>query len=135
MSPGGENKEKTLLCKKDELRKGEMREICLEDTDQKLLLVRNEDDSYSAFGHKCPHNGSPLADGIMRNGRIRCSRHGACFNSKTGDIEDFPGLDSLPIYEVSVEDDNVVLYAEEKDFQTDKRMKSMQTSSCTGMST
>lgn len=137
MAPGVDNvpvnrKQKSLLCKKDELSRGEMKEIILQEKDHRLLLVRNEDDSYCAFGHKCPHYGAPLVDGIMQNGRIRCSRHGACFNSKTGDIEDFPGLDSLPKYQVSIEGDDVVLYSEENDFQIDKRIKPMQTSSCTG---
>ena len=40
--------------------------------------------------------------GVMCNGRVRCPWHGACFNVKTGDIEEFPGLDSVPTYKVKV---------------------------------
>lgn len=36
----------------------------------------------------------------MSKGRVRCPWHGACFNISTGDIEDFPGLDSLPRFQV-----------------------------------
>ena len=36
---------------------------------------------------------------------MRCPWHGACFNVKTGDIEDFPGLDSLHKYDVKVDDE------------------------------
>lgn len=39
--------------------------------------------------------------GVLCNGHVRCPWHGACFNIETGDIEDFPGLDSVPKYEVS----------------------------------
>ena len=38
--------------------------------------------------------------GVYCNGRVRCPWHGACFNIKTGDIEDFPGLDSLHAFKV-----------------------------------
>ena len=65
----------------------------------KALLVR-EHGQYFAVGHKCTHYGAPLATGHLYNGRVRCPWHGACFNIRTGDIEDFPGLDSIPKFEV-----------------------------------
>lgn len=67
--------------------------------DGKALLVR-ENGQYFAVGHKCTHYGAPLSTGHLCNGRVRCPWHGACFNVKTGDIEDFPGLDSIPKFEV-----------------------------------
>lgn len=39
--------------------------------------------------------------GALCNGRVRCPWHGACFSTQTGDIEDFPGLDSIPKFDVS----------------------------------
>lgn len=41
-----------------------------------------------------------LCAGVLSKGRVRCPWHGACFNIGTGDIEDFPGLDSLPRFQV-----------------------------------
>ena len=41
-----------------------------------------------------------LVTGVLCNGRVRCPLHGACFNVETGDIEDFPGLDPVPTFEV-----------------------------------
>lgn len=38
--------------------------------------------------------------GTLLGDRVRCPFHGACFNVKTGDIEEYPGLDSLPSYKV-----------------------------------
>lgn len=38
--------------------------------------------------------------GALVGERVRCPFHGACFNVRTGDIEDYPGLDSLPTYKV-----------------------------------
>ena len=51
--------------------------------------------SYSGFlTHYIVHSGAYC------NGRVRCPWHGACFNVKTGDIEDYPGLDSIQTFKV-----------------------------------
>lgn len=42
-----------------------------------------------------------LFAGVLSKGHVRCPWHGACFNVATGDIEDFPGLDSLPTFQVT----------------------------------
>ena len=49
--------------------------------------------------------------GVLCNGRVRCPWHGACFNTKTGDIEDFPGLDSSPVFEASHNNLEIVHFA------------------------
>ncbi|XP_078362639.1 apoptosis-inducing factor 3-like isoform X2 [Oculina patagonica] len=90
----------------------------------KALLVR-ENGEYSAVGHKCTHYGAPLSTGHLCNGRVRCPWHGACFNIKTGDIEDFPGLDSLPKFEVVIKNDNVIVRAHPEQFTSHKRVKKM----------
>ena len=66
----------------------------------KVLLV-HQNGEWSAVGAKCTHYGAPLSKGCLGNGRVRCPWHGACFNITSGDIEDFPGLDSLPKFQVS----------------------------------
>lgn len=40
--------------------------------------------------------------GVLSRGRVRCPWHGACFNISTGDLEDFPGLDSLHKFQVGL---------------------------------
>ena len=68
----------------------------------KALLVY-QGGEYMACGHKCTHYGAPLIKGALGNGRVRCPWHGACFNVKTGDIEDFPGLDGIAVHQVWIE--------------------------------
>ena len=65
----------------------------------KVLLIKQKGE-YSAVSPKCTHYGAPLVKGCLGEGRVRCPWHGACFNIKTGDIEDFPGLDGLQTYKV-----------------------------------
>ncbi|NXC95139.1 AIFM3 factor, partial [Certhia familiaris] len=49
--------------------------------------------------------------GVLSKGRVRCPWHGACFSICTGDIEDFPGLDSLPRFQVKIEKEKVYIRA------------------------
>uniref|UniRef100_A0A3B4YXW4 Apoptosis inducing factor mitochondria associated 4 n=1 Tax=Seriola lalandi dorsalis TaxID=1841481 RepID=A0A3B4YXW4_SERLL len=74
--------------------------------DQKVLLVRTHG-QYSAVGSQCSHYNAPLVKGALVGDRVRCPFHGACFNVRTGDIEEYPGLDCLPSYKVKVEDGKV----------------------------
>uniref|UniRef100_H2Z8R5 Rieske domain-containing protein n=1 Tax=Ciona savignyi TaxID=51511 RepID=H2Z8R5_CIOSA len=110
-------------CKVDDMKDGEMREISV--GDGKALLVRHQGE-YSAIGHKCTHYGAPLVKGALRDGRVRCPWHGACFNVKTGDIEDFPGLDCVPKHDIVIQDgDKVVIKACKSALATHKRYKPM----------
>lgn len=75
-----------------------------------------------AVGTKCSHYGAPLVKGSLGDGRVRCPWHGACFNIATGDIEDFPGMDSLPCYKVTIQnDDSVVVQARKDELKNKKR--------------
>ncbi len=67
--------------------------------ESKALVVK-QNGQFSAIGHKCSHYGAPLSKGYLGNGRVRCPWHGACFNVQSGDIEDFPGLDGVPCFNV-----------------------------------
>ncbi|KGL93409.1 Apoptosis-inducing factor 3, partial [Charadrius vociferus] len=78
-----------------------------------VLLVRNRKE-FSALGSKCPHYGAPLSKGVLKGERLRCPWHGACFNIKTGDIEEYPSLDCLPCFKVTVKDGKVFVTAKKK---------------------
>ncbi|KDR21037.1 Apoptosis-inducing factor 3, partial [Zootermopsis nevadensis] len=91
----------------------------------KILLVK-QNGKLSAIGSKCTHYGAPLHAGVLGSGRVRCPWHGACFNIATGDIEDFPGLDSLPCYQVVVQDGGgVKVRAKRSEVKSSKRVKEM----------
>jgi nitrite reductase/ring-hydroxylating ferredoxin subunit len=80
------------LCNQNDLENNCMKEIeiQLENKKVKVLLVKYENTFY-CIGSRCTHYGVPLVNGVLFKGRIRCFAHGACFDTKTGDIEDFPG--------------------------------------------
>ena len=69
--------------------------------------------------------GASLAKGSYANGIIRCPWHGACFNAASGDIEDFPGLDSLYKYQVEVEGGEVKVKVDRSQLGKTKRTKKL----------
>ncbi|XP_050316077.1 apoptosis-inducing factor 3-like isoform X2 [Anthonomus grandis grandis] len=111
-----------VVCQIQDLKENEMKTVELEE--HKVLLVK-QNGKISALGSKCTHYGAPLVSGALGDGRIRCQWHGACFNLETGDIEDFPGMDSLPCYKVTVEDGNVKVRAKRAELISNKRVKSL----------
>ena len=110
-----------VVCNESDLDENEMKEVEISD-DKKILLIR-QNGKVSAFGANCPHYELPLLMGALGEGRIRCPWHGACFNIETGDIEDFPGLDSLPCFQVDINEGKVKVRAKESDLNKSKIVK------------
>ncbi|XP_026137987.1 apoptosis inducing factor mitochondria associated 4 [Carassius auratus] len=109
-----------MVCLESDLQDGQMKAV---EVDQnKILLVRNNGE-FTAVGGLCSHYGAPLIKGTLVGDRVRCPFHGACFNTKTGDIEEFPGLDCLPKYKVKVEGGKVYVTTDKKKLK--KRVKKM----------
>lgn len=112
------------VCHVDDLQEHEMKQF--EFNENTKVLVVKQHDQIKAVGNKCTHYGAPLHTGVLGDGRVRCPWHGACFSLDTGDIEDFPGLDSLPCYKVDVKPDGqVMLRAKRKDLENARRLKDM----------
>lgn len=111
-----------LVCQESDLKDGEMKEVAVGEA--KVLLVRSRS-QYSAIGSRCSHYGAPLIKGVLGEDRVRCPFHGACFNVKTGDIEDYPGLDSLPCHKVTVKNGQVYVTVNKKTMTQTRRVKDM----------
>ncbi|CAO2631066.1 Apoptosis-inducing factor 3 [Lemmus lemmus] len=110
------------VCHVKDLENGQMREVEL--GWGKVLLVKDNGE-FHALGHKCPHYGAPLVKGVLSRGRVRCPWHGACFNISTGDLEDYPGLDSLHKFQVKIEKEKVTVRASKQALQLQRRTKVM----------
>ncbi|XP_032361762.1 apoptosis inducing factor mitochondria associated 4 [Etheostoma spectabile] len=119
-----ENQEQVtgMVCQEADLKDGQMKEVTV--GGEKVLLVRTQG-QYSAVGSQCSHYNAPLVKGALVGDRVRCPFHGACFNVRTGDIEEFPGLDCLPSYKVKVEDGKVYVSINKNSLKLKKRVKEM----------
>ncbi|KKA30441.1 hypothetical protein TD95_005443 [Thielaviopsis punctulata] len=92
---------------------GDSLEAEVEGLDGAKVLLVHTGDSVQAIGPKCTHYGAPLIKGIVsKDGRITCPWHGACFSTKTGDIEDAPALDALPTFKVAERNGSVFITGE-----------------------
>ncbi len=87
------------VLKADELKPGDLKAV--QAGDQEVLLT-NVDGEISALYPKCTHYGAPLADGVLNGQRLICPWHHACFNAKTGQHVEAPGIDGLPAYDVEL---------------------------------
>jgi nitrite reductase/ring-hydroxylating ferredoxin subunit len=77
-----------------------------EGDDAVQVLVSNIGGKLHATSAKCTHYGAPLANGVLTGeGKLICPWHGACFDAKTGDIEDSPALDSLMSFKLDTDQD------------------------------
>ncbi|XP_050837886.1 apoptosis-inducing factor 3-like isoform X2 [Serinus canaria] len=108
------------VCREDDVGDGQLLEVMV--AGYPVLLVRNRRE-FRALGSKCPHYGAPLSKGVLRGERLRCPWHGACFNIRTGDIEEYPALDCIPCFKVTVEDGKVFITAKKKDLESSLRVK------------
>ncbi|KAK6641532.1 hypothetical protein RUM44_013244 [Polyplax serrata] len=113
-----------VVCRENEIEENGMKVVDVGGEDGGKVLLVKQKGKISAIGTKCTHYGAPLVSGHLGDGRVRCQWHGACFNVTTGDIEDFPGLDSLPCYEVKISNGEVKVRAEKALLKANKRVKS-----------
>ncbi|OWK14863.1 AIFM3, partial [Cervus elaphus hippelaphus] len=122
--PGTQDCVEAAVCHVKDLENGQMREVEL--GWGKVLLLKDNGE-FHALGHKCPHYGAPLVKGVLSRGRVRCPWHGACFSVSSGDLEDFPGLDSLHKFQVKIEKEKVYVRASKQALQLQRRTKVMAT--------
>ena len=99
---------KERLCRLDELEPGSARRFVV--GDRKIAVVRLGDDVY-AIGDVCSHENISLAEGEIHAGdkTIECWKHGSEFSLETGEALTLPATKSVPVYEVRVDDGDVVV--------------------------
>lgn len=75
------------------------------------IAVFNLDGAFYAIADICTHDGGVLTGGELSGKIITCPRHGAQFDITSGSVLRMPAFESVPSYEVRIEEDSVqVLY-------------------------
>ena len=73
------------------------------DADGVMIAVFNLDGDYIAIEDVCPHDGSEIGSGCVKNGILECPHHGATFDLRSGDVLTPPAYDPLEMMQVRVE--------------------------------
>lgn len=78
----------------------------------RIAVVRIGDDWY-AIADRCSHADESLSEGdVWTDEReIECPKHGSTFSLLTGEPQTLPATRAVPVYEVGVEGDDVMLVA------------------------
>lgn len=94
------------VAKVNDVEEGQMKAFTI--GDHKILLIRIKGEIH-AFGETCPHYGAPLEEGILNGTRIVCPWHHASYDATTGDVLEPPSLDALPVYQIKISGDDVIV--------------------------
>ena len=73
-----------------------------------FYAVCNVRGTVHALGGTCLHQGGPLGQGQIADGRVICPWHAWEFDCRTGESSFDPG-ERVPVYEVKIEGDDVLL--------------------------
>jgi 3-phenylpropionate/trans-cinnamate dioxygenase ferredoxin subunit len=79
------------------------------DVDGQAVAVANVDGQFYAFADVCTHDNGPVAEGELDGCVIECPRHGARFDITTGAVLSMPAVVDLPVYDLTVEGDDIRL--------------------------
>jgi 3-phenylpropionate/trans-cinnamate dioxygenase ferredoxin component len=96
------------LCGREELEPGSARKF--EVNGYKVALVRIDDEFY-AIGDVCSHEDYSLSEGevLSEECEIECWKHGSTFDLRTGEPCSLPATRPVPVYDVRVEGDDVLM--------------------------
>ncbi len=80
-------------------------EVLVVECGGRSLALSNVDGELFAIDNVCTHDGGPLGEGRLWNGRVICPRHGAAFDARSGRALTLPAIRGVAAYPVNVEGD------------------------------
>lgn len=81
----------------------------LVDVGGRAIAVFNVGGSFYAMDDVCTHDGGPLDEGELQGAEIRCPRHGARFDVRTGKALCFPAFTPVPTHRVELRGEDVLV--------------------------
>jgi nitrite reductase/ring-hydroxylating ferredoxin subunit len=104
-------KKRTFIAKKNDVRPDEILTI---DVHGVAFAIAQILDQYYTFMDRCPHRDYPLSRGYLQEGTLICELHGRKYNLRTGECLRPVGAQSLSIYQVFEEGDDLYIDLEEE---------------------
>ena len=75
--------------------------------DEQPIVVFNIAGGYFAIADVCSHDDGPVGDGDLDGYEIKCPRHGALFDVRTGQVLALPAIVDIAAYPVRVENGQI----------------------------
>ena len=95
----------TNVAHTSELAEGEHRIV---DVDDVMVAVFNVGGEFVAFEDICPHDGSEVASGCVKNGILECPRHSATFDLRNdGEVLSPPAYEGLAKLPLRIQDEMI----------------------------
>ena len=96
------------LCSRDDMESGSARRF--EVAGHLIALIRIENDFY-ALSDRCSHANVPLSEGEVypEEKEIECWKHGSTFSLLSGQPQSLPATKPVPVYEVELDGDDVMV--------------------------
>jgi 3-phenylpropionate/trans-cinnamate dioxygenase ferredoxin subunit len=79
----------------------------LAEVDGRAIAVFHVDGAFYAIDDVCTHDGGPLAEGDLLGCEIRCPRHGARFDVRTGHALCFPAFEPVTTHAVEIREGGI----------------------------
>src|SRR5947208_9958489 len=73
------------------------------------ICIVNVEGKYFAIGSVCTHEGGPLEEGTLEGYEVECPWHGSKFDVRTGEVRNPPAEIPQSVYEVKVEDNDILV--------------------------
>ena len=74
-----------------------------------IALVKDSSGTVHAIGDTCTHGDISLSEGFVEGETLECWAHGSAFSLKTGRPLNLPAYEPVPVYEVVIDGDDVLI--------------------------
>lgn len=74
-----------------------------------MAVVLDGNGEVHAIGDVCTHGDISLAEGFVEGDTLECWAHGSAFSLRTGQPLNLPAYEPVPVYEVTIDGDDVLI--------------------------
>jgi nitrite reductase (NADH) small subunit len=81
---------------------------CPQKAGDNTICIANVNGTYSAMDNVCLHQGGPLGEGMIENGKVVCPWHGWAWDPKTGEAA-HNAKAKVAVYPLKIENGDVLI--------------------------
>ncbi|MEE2814177.1 MAG: non-heme iron oxygenase ferredoxin subunit [Actinomycetota bacterium] len=97
----------TRVCSLSELEQDAAKRVVIDGV--AIAVVKDSNGDVHAIGDTCTHGDISLSDGFVEGETLECWAHGSAFSLLTGRPLNLPAYEPVPVYEVTIEGDDVLI--------------------------